>query len=112
MNPTQGIQLSQCVQGVQGAQGVQVALEVEQVEHLEYVFAHRWAFTLALLLGDPLPPLPALPGRVHACRDAPLDPAELEGITSPTELGLLLGITKQAAAARLKARNTTTEGTP
>ncbi|MDP1647419.1 MAG: hypothetical protein Q8M01_04360 [Rubrivivax sp.] len=31
----------------------------------------RWAWTLAALQGEPLPPLPALPGRRHVCRDSP-----------------------------------------
>jgi hypothetical protein len=62
----------------------------------------RWTLTLAGLLGEPWPPLPALPGRVHRTTDAPMTDAELAGISSPTELALILGISRQAAHARLK----------
>ncbi len=61
-----------------------------------------WAVTLACLQRVPLPVLPALPGRVHRIQDAPLTDADLAGITSPTELALVAGITRQAAVQRLQ----------
>jgi len=57
---------------------------------------------LAALQGKPWPALPALPGRRHACTDRPISEDELQGVTSPTELALLLGITRQAAVQRLR----------
>lgn len=71
-----------------------------------------WSVMLACLSGDPPPPLPDVPGQVHACADAPLEPEMLEGITDPTELALCAGISRQAAHERLKARDIThSEGT-
>jgi len=54
------------------------------------------------ITGQPTPPLPEIPGRVHIARDEPIAPEYLAGVTSCTELGLLLGCSKQAAAQRLK----------
>ncbi len=68
--------------------------------------ADRWSLTLAALRGEPWPPLPALPGRVHTCHDAPLAPEYLADITSPTELAAAVGISRQAASQRLKRRYT------
>lgn len=64
--------------------------------------AGAWHLMLAALQGKPWPALPPLPGRRHACTDAPISEDELQGVTSPTELALLLGITRQAAVQRLK----------
>ena len=63
---------------------------------------NRWDLTLAGLLGEPWPALPALPGRVIVARDEPLPPEYLVGIESPTEYARLAGITRQTAWARLK----------
>jgi len=54
------------------------------------------------LLGQAPPPPPGQPGRVIVARDEPIAPEYLAGVTSCTELGLLLGCSKQAAAQRLK----------
>jgi len=59
-------------------------------------------WTAQRLAGDPLPPLPARPGRVFALHDEPLAPEYLVGITSAVELSRLLGISRQAAGQRLK----------
>ncbi len=64
--------------------------------------ACAWHLMLAALQGEPGPALPTLPGRRHACTDAPISEVELQGVTSPTELALLLGITRQAAMQRLR----------
>jgi len=62
----------------------------------------RWTLTLAGLLGEPWPPLPALPGRVHRCRD---DPDEGDAFEPPTVLELQerLGLSRQGAWLRLQA---------
>lgn len=77
---------------------------------------NRWDLMAASLNGDPWPAPPDLPGRVVTARDEPLAPEYLAGISSPTELGLVLGISRQAADLRLRAATTTTtdnhEGTP
>lgn len=65
---------------------------------------NAWRAMLCALLGEPLPPPPALPGRVHVAHDEPLPAAELAAIDNPTELALCAGITRQAAAQRLQAR--------
>jgi len=70
----------------------------------------RWRLTLAGLRGEPWPMPPELPGVVHVCRDAPLTTAELASITSPTELALCAGISRQAAHQRLQ-RQAETEHT-
>lgn len=59
-------------------------------------------WTAHRLAGEPLPPLPARPGRVFVARDEPLAPEYLVGITSAVELSRLLGISRQAAGQRLK----------
>lgn len=64
----------------------------------------RWAWTVAALLGEPLPPLPDLPGRRIACQDAPPTPEDIDAIEHPAELALVLGITRQAAHQRLTRR--------
>ncbi len=68
------------------------------------MIADRWALTVATLLGDPLPPLPDLPGRVHQCTDRPLTDAELEAIDDPRELSLVLGVSKKYALQMLQQR--------
>ncbi len=65
---------------------------------------NRWALTLAALRGDLWPALPELPGQVHRCHDAPLAEADLADITRPSELALVLGISRQAASQRLRPR--------
>jgi hypothetical protein len=57
------------------------------------------------LLGEAPPPPVGQPGRVIRARDEPIAPEFLVGVTSCTEVGLLLGITKQAASLRLKKAN-------
>lgn len=64
--------------------------------------ADRWAVMLLALAGEPPPPLPAIPGRRITARDEPLSDAELAGVTSPTELALLLGIPMRKAQERLR----------
>lgn len=59
---------------------------------------------LRTLAGEPLPPLPGLPGRLIVAADAPLSDDELAQVTSPTELGLICGISRQAAAYRIARR--------
>lgn len=66
--------------------------------------ADRFGLMLHTLAGEPLPALPDVPGRKIVAADAPLSEAELQDITSPTELGLVLGISRQAAAFRLARR--------
>lgn len=63
-----------------------------------------WQLLIDQLLGRPAPALPELPGRVHTARDEPIDPKYLVGITSSAEIGLLLGVSRQTAWARLQAR--------
>lgn len=53
-----------------------------------------------------MPPAPPLPGWRHVIADAPLTDDEVADVTSPTELALLLGISRQAAHQRLKRRGT------
>lgn len=77
----------------------------------ESTTTNRWPLTVAALLGEPWPPLPELPGTVHQCRDAPLTDEELAEITSPTELALCAGISRQAAHQRLQ-RQAETPGAP
>lgn len=62
---------------------------------------NRWRLMVDTLRARALPPLPAIPGRVHRARDEPIAPELLEGITDPRELGLVLGIGTKAAAVRL-----------
>ena len=40
--------------------------------------ADRWAWTAALLRGEPVPPVPALPGRVHRAKPETVDRHALE----------------------------------
>lgn len=61
----------------------------------------RWTLTVHALLGCQPQPA-ALPGRVFRAADRPLTEEELQGVTSPTELGLLLGISRQAAMQRMR----------
>lgn len=70
----------------------------------------RFDLTVAWLLGLPWPPLPPLPGVLHQCRDAPLSADELAAITSPTELALCAGISRQAAHQRLQRQAETPGG--
>lgn len=64
----------------------------------------RWNLTLAALLGEPLPALPAIRGQRHHCTDAPLSAQELEDIEGPSELALVAGISRQAAQVRITRR--------
>lgn len=64
----------------------------------------HWKLMLAQMQGQPLPPLPNLPGRRIVAHDEPLSDDELQGVTSPTELGLICGISRQAAAYRIARR--------
>lgn len=64
----------------------------------------RWHLLLLALQGHPWPALPALPGRVILCRDEPMSEAELADVTSPTELGLLLGVSRQRAHQLIQQR--------
>ena len=64
--------------------------------------ANHYTAMVATLLGEPLPELPAIPGRRIVSRDEPIAPVYLVGITSSTELGLVLGISKQLAQQRMK----------
>ncbi len=73
--------------------------------------ADIWSLTVRALAGEPPPVLPAIPGRRHRADDRPLTEDELQGITSPSELGLILGISRQAALQRLR-KTTTTKGNP
>lgn len=74
--------------------------------------ADRWALTLAGLRGERWP-LPAdIPGRLIRAADRPLTDDELAGVDSATELGLLLGISRQAAFQRLKRAATAQKGQP
>jgi len=74
--------------------------------------ADRWALTVAGLAGQPWPMPPDMPGVVHALADRPLTADELRGIESPAELGLVLGISRQAAALRMaKQRQATATAT-
>lgn len=72
----------------------------------------RWALTLAGLLGQPWPALPALPGRLFECHDEPMTPDELAAITDPIELARCAGITRQAAHQRLQQRAATAQKDP
>jgi hypothetical protein len=60
--------------------------------------------TVQGLQGIPWPAPAAMPGRVIECRDEPIEPDELAGVTNATELGLLLGISRQAAHKRIAKR--------
>ena len=62
----------------------------------------RWMLTINALLGEPMPALPPLPGRVHVCIDGPLSADDLAGITSCAELALILAVSRQAAHQRLQ----------
>jgi hypothetical protein len=64
----------------------------------------RWALTLRTLAGEPLPALPDLPGRRIVAHDEPLSEDEVRDVVDPVQLGLLLGISRQAAAQRLARR--------
>ena len=68
----------------------------------------RWALTLAGLRGERWPMPADIPGRVVQARDEPLAPEFLADVTSPTELALLLSISRQGAAHRLKKRGAET----
>lgn len=64
--------------------------------------ADPYTAMVATLLGEPLPALPAIPGRRITARDEPIAPEFLVGITSSTELGLVLGISRQLAHQRMQ----------
>lgn len=66
--------------------------------------ADRFDLTVQALLGIAWPALPDLPGRRIECRDEPLSADELADITSPSELALIVGISRQAAFQRLQQR--------
>ncbi|MBK7263011.1 MAG: hypothetical protein IPI03_14530 [Rubrivivax sp.] len=75
----------------------------------------RWRLTVQGLQGIPWPAPAAMPGRRFECRDAPIEPAELADVTNATELGLLLGVSRQRAHQLIQQRaakaHTATEGT-
>ena len=64
--------------------------------------ADTFAAMVDTLLGEPPPELPAIPGRVIRSRDEPIPAELLADITSPTELALVLGISRQLAHQRLQ----------
>ena len=66
--------------------------------------ADLWALTLAGLRGEAWPMPPDLPGRVIVAHDEPLSADELADITSPAELGRLLGISRQRAHQLIQER--------
>lgn len=68
----------------------------------------RWTLMVDAMAGEPPMPLPNLPGRVHRSADRQLTPDELAGVTSPSELALLLGCSRQAASVRLRKAITDT----
>lgn len=72
----------------------------------------RWTLTLAGLLGQPWPMPPELPGVVHLARDEPIAAEYLIGVTDPTELSKLLGISRKAAEQRLNQPATTNDEGP
>lgn len=60
----------------------------------------RWRAMALHLAGEPLPPLPKLPGRVHEMADEPLPEADRAEVLAdpsvpPGEVAALLGITRQ-----------------
>ncbi len=63
----------------------------------------RFELMVASLQGLPLPPLPALPGRLHLCVDDDDDAqtAELASMTA-ADLAEQIGLTRQGAEMRLK----------
>ena len=62
-----------------------------------------WDFTLLVLTGQPLPPLPAIPGQVHHLTgdDLPLPETERDELllsdATDAEVGTVLGVTRQRA---------------
>ena len=62
----------------------------------------RWTLTLISLAGEPWPQPPALPGRVHRCRDDP-DEGDAFELPSVSELQERLGLSRQGAWMRLQA---------
>lgn len=64
----------------------------------------RWTLTLAALLGEPLPPLPALPGRKHTApperRDAVLAAWEALNRRTCGTSSWLRSVSKPRAAVR------------
>lgn len=72
---------------------------------------NRWHHMLLQLQAQPLPPLPAIAGRVITARDEPLPAEYAVGITSATELALVLHISRQAAYARLQKLRPSTKET-
>lgn len=70
--------------------------------------ADSWRRMCTALAGEPLLELPPLPGRVIVAADAPLSDEELAGVESPTELALILGVSRQAAHQRLAKRRRAT----
>ncbi len=62
----------------------------------------RWALTLLELLGRPVPPVPALPGRLHLCSDragTEQEVADAAAAGDALALGGLLGIPHVQALA-------------
>lgn len=63
----------------------------------------RFTLTCMALQGQPWPAPPALPGRLHTCMDDPDPPGLPDWAHLPAaELARRLGVTRQAAHARLK----------
>ena len=69
-----------------------------------------WQLTLHQLRGQPLPPVPELPGVVHRCADGPAteeEVAEALAAGDAAALGGLLGISHARALALVAERHTT-----
>lgn len=69
----------------------------------------RWLFTVRLLRGQPLPPVPELPGRVVLCRDEPGTTSEIAEALAAGDaaaLGGLLGISHARAVALIAQQQT------
>lgn len=68
----------------------------------------RWALTLAAMMGNPLPPLPELPGRRIACCDQPASDDPANTLAEPSQEAKPR---PRRPVLRLKPRNTAPEDT-